>query len=248
MRVKRPLSPTVVRSVAVFVCAVAALFALYTFWFRSSELVRVQHVTVTGISIKDGQRLSAALTNAALGSSVLDVPVRKLEAVASPWKSVKRIEASADSFHDLKLKVVEYKPVAVYVGPDHRPVAVTADGELLEGFPLDRPLPVFSVAKSVAGSKLSSPDQQALLAVYRGAPPELVGRITQARSSPRDGVVVSVAGSADIVFGDPGQIQQKWASAVRVLADPAASGATYVDVRLPDRPAAGRGPGPAGGM
>jgi cell division protein FtsQ len=246
--VKRSLSPALVRSIAVFVCVVAALFALYTFWFRSSGFVRVKHVTVTGVSIRDGARLSAALTNAALGTSVLDVPIGKLETVASPYKSVRKIEASAQSFHDLKLRVVEYQPAAVAVGPDRRPVALTINGELLEGFPLDRPLPLFLVAEPVAGSKLSSPDGKSLLDVYRAAPAELAGRITQMRSTSKDGVVASVAGSGDIVFGDPSQSQQKWASAVRVLADPAASGALYVDVRLPDRPAAGHGPSPASGM
>jgi cell division protein FtsQ len=227
---------------------VAALFALYMFWFRGSGFVRVKHVTVTGISIRDGARLSTALTNAAVGTSVLDVPIDKLETVASPWKSVRKIQASAQSFHDLKLQVVEYNPVAVAVGPNHRPVALTINGELLEGFPIDRPLPAFLVAEPVAGSELNSPDGKSLLDVYRAAPSELVGRITQMRSTVKDGVVASVAGSGDVVFGDPGQSQQKWASAARVLADPAASGASYVDVRLPDRPAAGHGPSSAGGI
>ena len=37
----------------------------------------------------------------------------------------------------------------------------------------------------------------------------------------------------------PAQVRAKWIAATRVLADPEAAGATYIDVRLPGRPAAG---------
>ena len=42
-----------------------------------------------------------------------------------------------------------------------------------------------------------------------------------------------------IIFGDATRIDAKWAAAAAVLADSRAKGATYVDVRLPERPVAG---------
>jgi hypothetical protein len=42
-----------------------------------------------------------------------------------------------------------------------------------------------------------------------------------------------------VIFGDATRLRAKWAAASRVLADLEASGASYVDVRLPGRPAAG---------
>ena len=40
-------------------------------------------------------------------------------------------------------------------------------------------------------------------------------------------------------FGDATLPHAKWLSLARVLADPSSAGASYVDVRLPERPAAG---------
>ena len=42
-----------------------------------------------------------------------------------------------------------------------------------------------------------------------------------------------------LVFGDATRGAAKWAAAVAVLGDRRSAGATYVDLRLPERPAAG---------
>jgi hypothetical protein len=39
-------------------------------------------------------------------------------------------------------------------------------------------------------------------------------------------------------FGAPQRVAAKWAAVTRVLADPSSGGATLLDVRLPERPAA----------
>jgi hypothetical protein len=44
-------------------------------------------------------------------------------------------------------------------------------------------------------------------------------------------------------FGDDSRPHAKWLSLARVLADPSSAGASYIDVRLPERPAAGFAPG-----
>ncbi len=48
-----------------------------------------------------------------------------------------------------------------------------------------------------------------------------------------------------IYFGDASRAHAKWMAAARVLADPSSQGAWYVDVRLPERPAAGLAAGAA---
>ena len=42
-----------------------------------------------------------------------------------------------------------------------------------------------------------------------------------------------------VYFGDAARPHAKWLSLARVLADPSSAGASYVDVRVPERPAAG---------
>ena len=54
-----------------------------------------------------------------------------------------------------------------------------------------------------------------------------------------DGLTVGLRNGALIYFGDTARPHAKWIAAARVLADPGSSGASYVDVRVPDRPAAG---------
>jgi cell division protein FtsQ len=42
-----------------------------------------------------------------------------------------------------------------------------------------------------------------------------------------------------LYFGGSERLAAKWAATATVLADPTSNGATYLDVRLPERPAAG---------
>ena len=42
-----------------------------------------------------------------------------------------------------------------------------------------------------------------------------------------------------MIFGDGSDAHRKWLAATRVLADQSAAGATYLDVRIPERVAAG---------
>ena len=53
------------------------------------------------------------------------------------------------------------------------------------------------------------------------------------------GVTVEMRDGPTLIFGDATRVRDKWDAAARVLADPAARGAAYIDLRLPDRPAAG---------
>ena len=54
-----------------------------------------------------------------------------------------------------------------------------------------------------------------------------------------DGLVATLSDGPELIFGDSSRARSKWIAAARVLADPEAEGATYIDLRQPDRPAAG---------
>jgi cell division protein FtsQ len=56
---------------------------------------------------------------------------------------------------------------------------------------------------------------------------------------PGVGIVVQVRKGPELRFGDASRIPAKWMAAARVLAAAGARGATYIDLRLPERPAAG---------
>ena len=71
------------------------------------------------------------------------------------------------------------------------------------------------------------------------APTSLRSRIEAITARKDDGVVVELHEGPELIFGDGRRAEAKWIAATRVLADPDAEGATYIDVRLPGRPAAG---------
>ena len=76
------------------------------------------------------------------------------------------------------------------------------------------------------------------LRVAGGAPPELRDRIARLWSGDR-GLTVDLRNGPDLVFGSGSDAPRKWLAAVRVLADPSSAGATYLDLRVPERVAAG---------
>jgi cell division protein FtsQ len=57
-------------------------------------------------------------------------------------------------------------------------------------------------------------------------------------SGPR-GLTLDLRNGPDLIFGSGADAPRKWTAAVRVLADPSSEGATYLDLRVPERVAAG---------
>jgi hypothetical protein len=74
--------------------------------------------------------------------------------------------------------------------------------------------------------------------VLATAPPTLAGWIARVYEG-SEGLTVAMRGGLLIYFGDDSRPHAKWLSAARVLASPTSAGASYLDVRLPERPAAG---------
>ncbi len=71
------------------------------------------------------------------------------------------------------------------------------------------------------------------------APGALAPRLEKAVREDDRGVVVQVAEGPELVFGRATKIEAKWAAATRILADDDSTGATYIDLSIPERPAAG---------
>ena len=70
------------------------------------------------------------------------------------------------------------------------------------------------------------------------APRVLLGWVSKVFMGP-EGMTVAMRNGVALYFGDVTRPHAKWLAAARVLADPSSAGATYVDVRAPERPAAG---------
>jgi cell division protein FtsQ len=53
------------------------------------------------------------------------------------------------------------------------------------------------------------------------------------------GITVPLSDGPTLYLGDSERLRAKWIAAATVLADRSSAGATYIDLRLPERPAAG---------
>ena len=196
------------------------------FWLRESSLVGVENVSITGASGPDAPRIEAALRSVARDMTTLNVQQDELEEAVEPFPTVADLRLESDFPHGLRIEVIEREPVAIIQQGDHR-MPVLAGGTVLRGATAPDDLP-----------QIDEERPEHVLDLLGAAPRPLLRRAERAFAGPK-GLTVRMAEGPVLYFGGPEDLQAKWAAAARVLADPTAEGATYVDVRVPQRTAAG---------
>jgi cell division protein FtsQ len=224
--------------VGLIAVAVLAVGAAGYAWLRESSLVRVRHVEITGLTASDADRVSAALHNTAISMSTLHLDTKRLQQAIKPYPSVASLKVDPDFPHTLKIQVVEQRPIAALAAPNEQRVPVTASGVVLTGVVADRDLPSLQVAAPPAGPRLTDKRLLKALAVAGAAPQELLARTDELQFGSR-GVVAALHNGPELLFGTDGEAAKKWEAAARVLAEPSAAGASYLDLRIPGRVAAG---------
>jgi cell division protein FtsQ len=230
----RMLPPRMRRRALLVLAACAVLAGGYQFWLRDSPLVAVEDVKVTGLTTKDAARVRAALVSEAHTMTTLHVQQSELEHAISAYPVVRALEVQADFPHGLQIHVVEHRPAAIVGG-----LPVAGDGTILRGLPVEGRLPSIEARGGLGGARLSDPVALHAARVAGAAPAPLRGRLQRIDMRSEQGIVVEMRDGPELIFGDSTQVRAKWIAAVRVLADPKAEGASYIDVRLPGRPAAG---------
>ncbi len=224
---------------------------------RHSSLTAVEHVQVRGLATVHGAEAAAietALTGAAHGMSTLAVSPAALRAAVAAYPIVGTVKVHPSFPHGLRIEVVERPPVAALV-VNGASIAVAADGVVLGPGYLSSSLPLVNAGKSAAtvasaatttlppiGGSVRGASLLGALAVLGAAPAPLAHAVTRVYSGSK-GLTVTLHGGLLAYFGDATRPHAKWLSLARVLADPSSAGAVYIDVRLPERPAAGFAPG-----
>jgi cell division protein FtsQ len=215
-------------------------------WFalRHSPLASVQHVRVSGVHGPDAGAIEAALVAAGRRMSTLDVRPAALRTAVAGFPVVREVRATASFPHGLRVRVIEQPPVAALTVGSAR-TAVAADGVVLGPALLTGSLPTLSGSYQPApGKRLSDRTLLGSLAVLGAAPAPLARLLARVFSGPK-GLTIAMRSGLLAYFGDASRPHAKWLSLARVLADSSSAGASYVDVRLPERPAAGFPPGVA---
>lgn len=205
-------------------------------WLRDSSLVAIEQISVTGATGPEAANVRRALTTAARDMTVLHVREDELRTAVAPYPIVKSVSVETDFPHGLRIAVHEHDAVAAVV-VDGKRTPVAPDGTILRGSPA-RAVPVIPLSTPPGSDRVTSARGLQAIALLAAAPSALRKRVAKIGRGPK-GIVATLRQGPPLHFGDAGRLEAKWAAAARVLADPSSAGATYVDLRVPERPAAG---------
>jgi cell division protein FtsQ len=229
------------RILLVSALAAVPLLAGGWMWLRNSSLAAVRNVSVSGLHGPEAGEIESALVRAARAMSTLDVHPSALIAAVAPFRVVRAVHVSASFPHAMSIRVVEQLPVAAVQFGAVR-TAVAADGAVLGPALLRRSLPLVSTGPATApvptGQYVRAGALSGELTVL-GAEPAPFRKVVARVFSGSEGITVELRDGLLIYFGDATLPHAKWLALARVLLDQSSAGATYIDVRVPERPAAG---------
>lgn len=205
--------------------------------FRSSPFVAVQQIQIVGVRGPQAAAVSEALEGAARQMSTLDYSAGGLEAAVAKYPIVRSITVTASFPHRMRIEVSEQPPVAQLSANGARS-AVAADGVVLGPSLLSGALPKIGThAIPRVGARVSEARLRSYLTVLGAAPEPLLPLVSDVYVG-QQGLTVKMANGLLVYFGDDSRPHAKWDALVTVLTAEGTSGASYVDVRLPERPAA----------
>ncbi len=205
---------------------------------RNSALVAVEHVQVAGVHGAEAPAIEAALSAAARHMSTLDVKTGALMAAVAPFRVVSAVRAQASFPHGLRIEVSEQLPVAALLVNGSR-TAVTASGLVLGPALVSSTLATLGGYRElVAGQRVGDAALLEALSVLGAAPRVLARHVARVYGGPQ-GLTLAMRNGLLVYFGDAVRPHAKWTALARVLADHSSAGASYIDVRVPARPAAG---------
>ena len=219
--------------------AAALTLALTGGWLfaRDSSMFEIRKVTVAGVSGPDAPKVESLLRQSARDMTTLNADAQELREAAAAYPTVKAVEIDRDLPNEVKLIVHENRPVAT-VESSGRKVPLAADGRLLTGATPPENLPALQIDQP-GGSRIKDARGRQLVALVAAAPEALRKRALDAQLTKDTGLTLTMDRGPALYFGDASDLPAKWKAAARVLADPTAEGATYIDVRVPERAAAG---------
>ena len=236
-RSPRRVSPRARRRLLAAGIGLLVLAALYVSVVRDLEAFAIERVDLEGASSGYAPQLATELEAATQGMTTLHVDRRELRELAGRYPAVISLETDATFPDRLTVRVVERPPVGLVAASEGERVPVAADGSLLEGQPVDHPLPTLP-GRASSGRRARRSETAAAARLAAAAPRPLAAWLEQVRRGSA-GWTVELRLGPELRFGSLARLRAKWSAAAAVLPSPGARGARYIDLRLPDRPAAG---------
>lgn len=205
---------------------------------RDSSLVAVNQVRISGVRGAQAVEIDGLLRSTARRMTTMDFDSGALRSAVAAFPVVASIRVSTGFPHAVSIRVDERLPVATLLAGGQR-TALAADGTALGAQLASSALPTLSGSFApIPGQRVTDGSLRAEVAVL-GAAPAVIARFVARVYDSAEGITVAMRNGLLVYFGDSSRPHAKWLSLARVLADPSSAGARYVDVRVPERPAAG---------
>lgn len=224
---------TLLVSLLAVVAVLVGIFMLV----RNTPLVEVREVAVTGLSQDYDQNAREAVIDAARGMTTLNFSSDRITEAAAEFADVSGVEVTRHLPHGVSIDVQIRRPVLL-ARVSGKTVLLAQNGEVMEARYAKAGLPKLDVTGRVVDGRLAGGKGLSAVKVLGAAPQALMTKVKSIRFG-KLGVVVGMDGGLDLYFGSAKSAARKWQDAATVLASGKASGAAYLDLRVPGRVAIG---------
>lgn len=212
------------------------LIAIYVV-VRTTSLSAVEEVSVVGVEGPRASETRKALEQAAVGQSTLGFDAGALREAVARMPSITGVDAHVRFPHGVQIEVHQRVAVGA-LSVDGKKIAVATDGTLLPEWDA-ADLPIVNGGRATGGRLV--PEHRNAARLLAAAPEPLAAKVARVDKT----TIVRLADGPALLFHDGHRTAAKWMAATAVLADPSSVGATWIDLRVPERPVAGRGAPPA---
>lgn len=211
------------------------LIAVYVV-LRTTSLSAVENVTIVGVEGPNASETRRALEQASIGQSTLGFDAGALREAVAEMPSITGVDVHTRFPHGVQIEVHQRIAVGA-LSVDGRKIAVATDGTLLPEWDAGD-LPIVNGGRATGGRLVA--EHRAAAKILAGAPEALRAKTARIDKS----TIVRLADGPALLFHDADRVAAKWLAATAVLADPSSVGATWIDLRVPERPVAGSGAPP----
>ncbi len=214
-----------------------ALYGGYQYGLRDSSFVEIRDLQVRGVTAdtEEGKQIQSAIEVAAGEMTTLHLEPELLEQELARFPRVRSATIEAGFPNSATVTVDQREDGSVFeVGTDA--LLIATDGTVLgtagQG---TESLPKIEAGDPPAGDRLEGRTMVQAL-VLGAVPTELRSYVVESDFG-KNGVEVTLSNGLVLLFGDASKADQKWRAAASVITDPDLSGASYVDLVIPRRPA-----------
>jgi cell division protein FtsQ len=223
---------------------VLLMTALYWFVVRDLSVVEIRDLEIRGLdtATPEGRQVKDAIEVATGEMTTLNVQQGLLDEEISRFPRIESATIETDFPNGATVTVSQREDGSIF-GEDEDALLIADDGIVL-GSPGDLvdSLPQITEGDPPENGRLEGISLRQGLIL--GAAPTEIRSYVDSSQMTGEGVEVTLSNGLVLLFGDTSQADEKWKSAAAVIADPELSGAGYVDLTVPRRPAVGNGDGP----